>query len=93
MYINGKMTSVENIPGMGGCRRMVEGVNSSIKYLIYCKNFCKCHDVPQTSTTIKKLENKKHKYFIEKIPNDNVYYLKYNNIERGSFLIRIKMGT
>jgi hypothetical protein len=23
-------------------------------YLIYCKNFCKCHKVPQPSTTIKK---------------------------------------
>jgi hypothetical protein len=30
------MVSVEKIPGM-------EGVNSSMIYLIYCKNFWKCH--------------------------------------------------
>jgi hypothetical protein len=28
--------------------RMMEGVNSTMIYLLYCKNFCKCH------TTIKK---------------------------------------
>jgi hypothetical protein len=42
------MRPVETIPGMG------EGVNSSIVYLIYCKNFCKCHNVPPPSTAIKK---------------------------------------
>jgi hypothetical protein len=31
----------------------MEGVNSSMIYLIYCKNFYKCHNVPP-STTIKK---------------------------------------
>jgi hypothetical protein len=35
---------------------MVEGVNSNMIYLIYCKNFCKCHNVPPSSTTIKKKE-------------------------------------
>jgi hypothetical protein len=25
---------------------MVEGVNSSMIYVIYCKNLCKCHNVP-----------------------------------------------
>jgi hypothetical protein len=45
MYENGKMRPVETIPGMGeGQRRIVEGVNP---YMIYCKNFCKCHNVPQ----------------------------------------------
>jgi hypothetical protein len=29
------------------------GVNSSMIYLIYCKNFCKCHNVPPPSTIIK----------------------------------------
>jgi hypothetical protein len=29
------------------------GVNSSIMYLTYCKNFCKCHNVPSARTTIK----------------------------------------
>jgi hypothetical protein len=33
---------------------LVEGANSSMTYLIYCKNFCKCHNVPLPSTTIKK---------------------------------------
>jgi hypothetical protein len=36
------------------------GVNSSIMYLIHYKNFCKCHNVPPSSTTIKeKTENKR----------------------------------
>jgi hypothetical protein len=26
---------------------MMVGVNSSMTYLMYCKNFCKCHNVPQ----------------------------------------------
>jgi hypothetical protein len=30
----------------GGKRRMVEEMNSSMIYLIYCKNYCKCHNVP-----------------------------------------------
>jgi hypothetical protein len=58
MYINGKMIPVETVPGMGGgWRRMVEGVNSSMMYLIYYNNFCKCHNVPPPSTIkiIKKL--------------------------------------
>jgi hypothetical protein len=42
------MRSVETIPGMraGRIKRMMEVVNSS---MIYCKNFCKCHNVPQHS--------------------------------------------
>jgi hypothetical protein len=32
---------------------MVEGMNSNIMYLIYCKNFCKCHNVSLPNTTIK----------------------------------------
>jgi hypothetical protein len=44
MYVNGKMRYDEPIPGMGEgeIRRMMEGVNST---MIYCKNFCKCHNV------------------------------------------------
>jgi hypothetical protein len=47
MCVNGKMRPVETM-GMGGegKRRMMEGINSSMIYLIYCKNFCKCHNVP-----------------------------------------------
>jgi hypothetical protein len=56
MYVNGRMIYVETVPGMGEeeMRRMVEGMNSSTKYLIYCRNFCKCHSVPPPSTPIKK---------------------------------------
>jgi hypothetical protein len=49
-----KIILVEAIPGMRGegrKRRMVEGMNSS---MIYCKNLCKCHNVPSSSTTINK---------------------------------------
>jgi hypothetical protein len=55
MFVNGKMRPVETIPGMGGAgiRRMVEGVNSNMIYLIYCKYFSKCYNVPLPSTTIK----------------------------------------
>jgi hypothetical protein len=38
---------------------MMEGVNSSMMYLIYRKNICKCHHVPIPSTTIKKEKRKK----------------------------------
>jgi hypothetical protein len=41
----------------GGWRKMVEGMNSSTIYLLYCKNFCKCHNVPPPSN--KKKERKK----------------------------------
>jgi hypothetical protein len=45
MHKDGKMTPDETTPGKGG--RKVEdndgGVNST---LIYCKHFCKCHNVP-----------------------------------------------
>jgi hypothetical protein len=34
------------------------GGNSKMIYLIHCKNFCKCHNVPPPRTTIKeKKEN------------------------------------
>jgi hypothetical protein len=34
-------------------------VNSSMIYLIHCKNFYKCHKVPPPSTTIKKKKKEK----------------------------------
>jgi hypothetical protein len=43
---------------------MVEGVNSTV---IYCKNFCECHNVPPTNNN-KKAEYKSllfHQTFIE----------------------------
>jgi hypothetical protein len=53
MYVNVKMIHVENIPGMQG-GGIKESSEFSMIYLIYCKNFCKCHNVPPPSTTIKK---------------------------------------
>jgi hypothetical protein len=41
-------------------------VNSSMIYLIYCKNFCKCHNVPLPSTTIKKGKKKTHEIIKKK---------------------------
>jgi hypothetical protein len=51
------MIPVETVLGIwgGGMKRTEEWVNSSMIYLIHCKNFYKCHDVPPASTTIKKL--------------------------------------
>jgi hypothetical protein len=59
MYVKGKMRSVDAVPGMGEGRqrRMMEGVNSTMIYLIYCKKFCKCHNLPPV-TTIKKRKSK-----------------------------------
>jgi hypothetical protein len=46
MYENGKLRPVETFPEMGGggIKETDGGVNSTT---IYCKNFCKCHNVPQ----------------------------------------------
>jgi hypothetical protein len=40
--------------------KVVEGANSSMIYLIYCKNFCKCRNVlpPSTPIKFKKIKNK-----------------------------------
>jgi hypothetical protein len=46
------MILVEIISEMGG-REIKEnggGVNSCMIYLTYCKNFCRCHNVPTLST-------------------------------------------
>jgi hypothetical protein len=49
------MIPVETMPGIrgGGGKESGRGMNSSIIYLIHCKNFCKCHNVSPLSTTIK----------------------------------------
>jgi hypothetical protein len=52
MCVSGKMRAVETIPGMPG--GMKENGGGSKFNLIFCKNFCKCHNTPPTSTTIKK---------------------------------------
>jgi hypothetical protein len=41
-------------------RRGVERMNSSMIYLIHCKKFCKCHNVPPPSTTINKIRYRKN---------------------------------
>jgi hypothetical protein len=50
-----------------GDKRVVKEMNSSMVYLIHCKNFCKGYYIPPPSTTIKRIlkkqnRNKKHKY-------------------------------
>jgi hypothetical protein len=49
------MTPIETIPGLG--RGVIKendgGVNSSMIYLLYCRNISKCHNAPTHSTTIK----------------------------------------
>jgi hypothetical protein len=59
MYVNGKMRPVETTAGRVGVgikekENGGRGVNSSMIYLIYCKNFCKCHNVPPTQHNNKK---------------------------------------
>jgi hypothetical protein len=57
-----KNDPVETISGIGGEegeRRMVEAVNSCMIYVIYCKNFGKCHNVPLLSTTMKNTKIKR----------------------------------
>jgi uncharacterized protein (DUF433 family) len=48
MYINGTMIPVETIPEMRqeGIKENDGGSEFNMIYLIYCKNFCKCHNVP-----------------------------------------------
>jgi hypothetical protein len=62
MYVNVKMIPVETVSGIGGVGigKAVEGENSSMMYLIHCKNLCKCYNVPTPSTTIKKIIDNLH---------------------------------
>jgi hypothetical protein len=56
MYVNEKMIPVETIPELEErkIKEISDWVNSSMMYLIHCKNFCKCHNILPHSTTIKK---------------------------------------
>jgi hypothetical protein len=67
-----KIRPVKTVPGMEerGKRRMVEGVNSSMIYLIYYKKICKCHNVPTPSTTIKKKKEKAIGYAMQQNKHD-----------------------
>jgi hypothetical protein len=51
MYINAKMIPVETVSGIRGWQMKDSngGVNSSMIYLINCKNFCKYYSVPPPS--------------------------------------------
>jgi hypothetical protein len=56
---NAKMIPAKMVPETGGgvgvgWRRAVDGVNSSMIYLIHCKKVYKCYNVPPLGTTIKK---------------------------------------
>jgi hypothetical protein len=63
MYVNGKMRPVETIPGMEGDKGEWWRVgDSSMIYLIHCKNFC----TPQCTPT----QHKKKKCF-KKVENNN----------------------
>jgi hypothetical protein len=57
MCVNAKMIPLGTIPGVGrgGIKECSGGVNSSMIYLMHCKNLCKCHNVPPLSTTIKRV--------------------------------------
>jgi hypothetical protein len=48
MHENGNMRPVETPPSIGGrgVNKMIEMVNLSMIDLVYCKNFCKYHNVP-----------------------------------------------
>jgi hypothetical protein len=54
------MIPVETVPGIGrgGMKESSGGVNSSIIYLIHCKNLCKYYSVPSPSTIIIKIKIK-----------------------------------
>jgi hypothetical protein len=56
------MIPAETIPGMGrGKGKRWREVNSRVMYLIHCKNFWKCHNVPPQSTIKNNLRNKKRR--------------------------------
>jgi hypothetical protein len=40
--------------GEGEVKENGGGMNSSLTYLIYCKNFYKCHNVPPTQHNLRK---------------------------------------
>jgi hypothetical protein len=59
MNVNGKMRPIKTVPGMGArwIKKNDGGVNSSMIYLIYCKNFYKCHKVPHPAQQLKNQYN------------------------------------
>jgi hypothetical protein len=53
-----KLRPIKTIPGMGA-REIKENDGGANSTTTYCKNFCKCHNVPQYS-------NKKRKNYFKK---------------------------
>jgi hypothetical protein len=48
MYINRKMRTVETIPGV-----MIRENDGGGEFMIKCKKFCQCHNVPPVKIKIK----------------------------------------
>jgi hypothetical protein len=57
----------------------MEGLNPSIIYLIYCKNFCKCHNPASLSTKI----NEKRTFWSIR----EIFYVPDKNLKHGNFLL------
>jgi hypothetical protein len=64
MYVSAKMIPVETVPGVrrGGMKERSGRVNSSMMYLIHCKNLCKCYNVPPPTTMIKKKKDTQKRF-------------------------------
>jgi hypothetical protein len=46
---------------------MMEEVDSSVMYLIYCKNFCKCHNIPSAQKRKREKKERRKKKQINKL--------------------------
>jgi hypothetical protein len=57
MYVNAKMIPVETVQGVRGegVKESSKGDDSNLIYLVHCKNFCECYNVPPSSTTMIKI--------------------------------------
>jgi hypothetical protein len=64
------------------------GVNSSMMYLIYCKNFCKCHIVPSAQQYINKtfkIKKSDSVLLLQLIEITTVHIYKPENIIKSSW--------
>jgi Fe-S-cluster containining protein len=61
---------------------MMEGVHSSMVYLIYCKNLCKSNNVSLPSTTIKRKKKKtiKDQFLFSKKKKKKIIFEFYFNL-------------
>jgi hypothetical protein len=94
MYVNGKMMPVKLFQEWGERKIKENDGGGEFKYsiLIYCKNICKCHNVPPPSTTIKKdyIQQTYSQHYIEwgktetissKIRNETKMFIVYTFIQ------------